>query len=216
MGSEMIFLSILQNISDFFRVLVDSIPEPYKILISLLLYTLFIVIYAIFIWKFYGFMAEREILKLNLKQYTRSKRPSLEKFSEIVLNIVEYIIILPFLVLFWFTIFSIFLLLLSKSQSVYQILLISAAIIASTRITSYLSENLSRDLAKIFPFTVLAMFLLDPEFFNINIILDKIIQIPEIFKHLVMFILFIFSIEFMLRLLYTIAVYFYSKKEEPE
>ena len=70
-------------------------------------------------------------------------------------------IILPFLFLFWFTVFSLFLLLLSESQNAEQILLISAAIIASTRISAYISEDLSKDLAKIFPFTVLALFVLN-------------------------------------------------------
>tara|TARA_Y100000034_G_scaffold125316_1_gene174679 strand:- start:508 stop:1173 length:666 start_codon:yes stop_codon:yes gene_type:complete len=209
--------SILQGFVNFFQSLVNSVPEQYRILVSLLLYTIFIVIYAVFIWKFYRFMAEREIIKLNLSQYNYSSRPGLDKFLSIVLSTIEYVIILPFLVFFWFSVFSIFLLVLSSSQEPEMILLIAAAIIASTRITSYISQNLSRDLAKIFPFTVLALFLLDPaKFFDINVIFDKIIQIPSLFGNILMFLIFIFSIELILRLVYSISAFIYSRKGEVE
>jgi len=199
---------MLQGISVFFQNLVTSIPEQYRVLFSLLLYTIFIVIYVVFIWKFYRFLAEREIIKLNLSQYNLSANPGLGKFLDVVLNTVEYVIILPFLVFFWFSVLSIFLLLLSNSQKAELILLIAAAIIASTRITAYISQGLSRDFAKIFPFTVLALFLLDPEgFLNINIVFDKIIQIPALFNNILMFLVFIFGIELILRFVYTIAVF---------
>ena len=212
----MVLDAILQSFSGFFQNLVNSIPERYQVLISLVLYTIFIVIYTIFIWKFYRFMAEREIIKLNLKQYNYSKFPALSKFLDVLLNTVEYVIILPFLVLFWFTVFAIFLLLLSKSQSAHQILLITAAIIASTRITAYVSEDLSRDIAKTFPFTVLTLFLLDPNFFNLDTIFDKIIQIPEVFNHIFIFLVFIFGVELILRAVYSLVLFFYSEQEESE
>jgi hypothetical protein len=193
----------------------NSVPEEQKVLVSLLLYTLFIVLYAVFIWKFYRFMAEKDIIKFNLSQYNRSKSPALEKSYALLLNILQYLIILPFLVLFWFTVFSILLLILSKSQSTYQILLITAAIIASTRVAAYLNEGLSRDLAKIFPFTVLALFILDPDFFNINILFDKFVQVPEIFSNILIFVVFIFGIELILRLVYSFAAFIYSKRGEP-
>ncbi len=206
---------IIEAISGFFEGLMNSVPEQYRILVSLFLYTIFIVIYAVFIWKFYRFVAEREIIKLNLSQYNFSKHPTLGKAFETIFNIIEYVIILPFIVFFWFSMFSIFLLVLSKSQEPYQILLISAAIIASIRVTSYINMNLSRDLAKIFPFTVLALFLIDPEFFNVNIVFDKIAQIPELFGNILVFIIFIFVIEFILRVVYSIAMFIYSRRGEP-
>ena len=123
-------------------------------------------------------------------------------------------IILPFLVLFWFAIFSMFLLVLSESQSAQQILLISAAIIASTRITAYISEDLSKDIAKIMPFTVLAMFVLGSQFFNLENIFLKISQIPVLFNHVLMFVIFIFVTEFVLRGVHSIIQLIYSSSEE--
>src|SRR3989344_7653113 len=125
---------------DFFQITLDSIadfiPQEYQVLFNLLIYTIFIVLYSIFIWKFYKFLASKEIIHLNLKQYNHSNNPFLEKLFAVVLYTVEYLIILPFLVFFWFTIFSSFLMILSRSDNTFQILLISAAIIASTRITA--------------------------------------------------------------------------------
>tara|TARA_Y100000310_G_scaffold325724_1_gene389617 strand:+ start:3238 stop:3915 length:678 start_codon:yes stop_codon:yes gene_type:complete len=191
-------------IINIFRGFREAIPVKYQLLFDLFLYTIFIAIYAIFIWKFYKFLASREIIQLNLKQYNHSQYPGLEKLFAVALFTVEYMIILPFLVFFWFTILSLFLLLLSESQSAQQILLIAAAIIASTRITSYISEDLSKDLAKIFPFTVLALFILQPNFFNLENMFAKIGQIPGLFSNIVVFLVFIFAVEFILRGVYSI------------
>jgi len=128
----------------------------------------------------------------------------------------EYLIILPFLVFFWFSIFSIFLLVLSESQNTLQILLISAAIIASTRITSYISEDLSKDLAKILPFTILAAFILGSSFFNVEGVMTKISQIPSLFDNIITFVVFIFIIEFVFRLLFSVFQFVKSKDENNE
>ncbi len=209
-------MMFVDGFKDFLLGIESSIPAEYKILVSLFLYTFFIVIYAVFIWKFYKFLASREVIELNLKQYNNSKRPALEKIFAVMLYTVEYMIILPFLVLFWFAILSLFLLVLSESGDASQILMIAAAIIVSTRVTAYISEDLSKDIAKILPFTVLAMFILNPNFFNLEGLFEKIIQIPEIFNHILMFVVFIFIIEFVLRGLYSIVELFQSSGDSSE
>jgi len=201
---------IFENVLGFFQGLINSIPEGHRLIFSLFLYTILIVVYSVFIWKFYRFMAERDIIKLNLKQYSNTERPGLGKFYEVLLSTFEYLIILPFLVLFWFSVFSIFFLLLSENQSAEQILLITTAIIASTRVTAYISQNLSKDIAKIFPFTVLVLFLLDPNFFKISSFFDKIIQIPTLFDKVLVFVIFIFIVEFTLRIIYSLAAVIHS------
>ena len=207
---------VLETIIDFAQGIINSISEPYKSLFVILMYTLFIVIYAVFIWKFYKFLSSKDILQLNLNQYNHSIHPVLEKIFVVVLYTIEYMVILPFLVLFWFAILSMFLLLLSYSESVQQILMISAAIIASIRVTAYISEDLSKDVAKILPFTILAMFILDTNLFNSEQILERVLQIPSLFTHVLMFIIFIFVIEFVLRMVYLVAQFFSSEEERAE
>jgi hypothetical protein len=201
---------------EFFKNLVNSVPADQRILVTLGIYTFFIVIYSIFIWKFYRFLASREVIQLNLKQYNKSKHPVIEKVFAVFLFTIEYLIILPFLVLFWFVILSLFLLLISESNDVSQILLISSAIIASTRITAYIGEDLSKDIAKILPFTILSAFLLGHSVFDAAGIFEKMMQIPSLFNHIVMFLAFIFVIEFVLRSLFSIVELFYSGEKTKE
>jgi len=189
-------------------------PEGPDVLFSLIVYTILILMYSVFIWKFYRFLASRDIIQLNLKQYNYSNHPVLEKFAAVGLYALEYLIILPFLVFFWFAILSIFLLVLSESQNTLQILLISAAIIASTRVTSYISEDLSKDLAKILPFTILAAFILGTSFFDLDLVITKISQIPSLFDNIITFVVFIFIIEFVFRILYSIYQLITSKNED--
>ncbi len=194
----------------------NILPNDQKVLFSLIVYTILILMYSIFIWKFYRFLASRDIIQLNLSQYNYSSHPVIEKFAAVGLYALEYLIILPFLVFFWFSIFSIFLLVLSESQNTLQILLISAAIIASTRVTSYISEDLSKDLAKILPFTILAAFILGSSFFNTEGVIDKISQIPSLFDNIITFVVFIFIIEFIFRLLFSVFQFVKSKDEDDD
>jgi len=207
---------IFDSIANLFKNIRTGISPKYLLLFDLFLYTILIAIYAIFIWKFYKFLARRNILQLNLKQYKHSTYPGLEKFLAVILFTIEYIIVLPFLVLFWFTVFSLFLLLLSENQNAQQILLVSAAIIASTRIAAYISGDLAKDLAKIFPFTVLALFVLNPNFFNTAIMFEKIAQIPGLFNNIVVFVIFIFVVELILRSFYSVVQLISSSVEDQE
>lgn len=199
---------------DYFQSIVNSVPADQKLFFSLIVYTLLILVYSLFIWKFYRFLASREVIQLNLKQYNYSNHPILEKIFAVILYTIEYLIILPFLVIFWFAILSIFLLVLSESQNTEQILLIAAAIITSTRITAYISEDLSKDIAKILPFTVLAAFILGFNSIDAGGIFTKFSHVPGLFNNILVFLIFIFVIEFVLRSFYSIFEFFKSSEDE--
>lgn len=205
---------VFKFIIGYFENLVNSIPEDQKLFFTLMVYTGLIFIYSLFIWKYYRFLASREIIQLNLSQYNYSKHPLFEKVFAMALYTVEYLIILPFLVTFWFAILSIFLLVLSESQDTSKILLISAAIIASTRITAYVSEDLSKDIAKILPFTILAAFLLGANFIDVGQILARMYQVPLLFNNILIFLIFIFVIEFFFRGVYSILQLMRSDEED--
>ena len=57
----------------------EQIPDLYKPFVILAIYTIIIAIYSIFIWKFYKFLAKRNIIELNLSQYSRTEHPFLNK-----------------------------------------------------------------------------------------------------------------------------------------
>ena len=127
--------------------IVSQIPPEYGIFIGIGIYTVLIAIYSIFVWKFYRFLAKRDVIQLNLSQYNWTEHPTWNKVLASALFFLEYIVIMPVLVFLWFALLSVFLLILSREQTVQNILLISAGIVAATRMTSYFSEDLSKDLA---------------------------------------------------------------------
>jgi hypothetical protein len=193
----------------------DSLPENYRLLFRIFLYTLLIAIYSIFVFEFYRFLARKNIFRLNLSQYNTSSHPLKKKFFATLLFLLEYVIIVPIIVFFWFAVLSLILLLLSEDQSIDQILLISAAVVGAVRITSYFKEDLSRDVAKMFPFTVLAVFLLSPGFFNFGSIVSKIFEIPLFLNHILWYLIFVAVLEVFIRVVYTIS-FFFKKPEEQE
>src|SRR3989344_2541240 len=98
---------------------------------------LFITLYALFIWEFYRFIGKRDIIKLDLNKYNNATHPTVSKILEILLFFIESLIIFPIVIFFWFIVLSLFLLFLSKSQSINQIILIAAGTVGAIRITSY-------------------------------------------------------------------------------
>ena len=179
-------------------------PEPYKSYLVLGIFILLISIYSIFVWKFYRFLAKRDLLELNLNQYNNSDHPFLKKFFEVLLFIAEYIIILPVVVFFWFFVISIILLLLAKEHSISNILLISATMVGAVRISAYYNEDLSKDLAKLFPLTILAVAFLTPNFFDLNDTISKISEIPNLFTNTIFYLISIVILEFILRIFFLI------------
>lgn len=186
------------------------VPDRYQSLINLLIFALLISVYSIFTYHFYMNLSKKDILELNLTKYNRSTHPFLTKLYASLLNILEYIIILPFLIFFWFAILALIILILSESQAAAQVVTITAAIIAAIRILSYYNEDLAHELAKIFPFTVLMISLLTPNFFSLDRILSFASELPAFFNSTLYFFVFIIAIELVLRVLDTLINLIYS------
>ncbi|PIN78141.1 hypothetical protein COV15_00580 [Candidatus Woesearchaeota archaeon CG10_big_fil_rev_8_21_14_0_10_34_12] len=207
-------MTLTDSLNSIYTLILSPIPANYKIFFDLLLYTLIIVLYAMFIWKFYRLLSKRDLIKLNLNQYNTTEHPFFSKFLAAVFFLLEYIIILPFLVFFWFVVLSAFILVLSKAQGIDHILVVAVAIIAATRMASYYSEDLSKDLAKMIPFTLLGIFLIDPDFFSVSELIDKVLEIPNLLNHIFMFLVFVLVLEVIMRAIYTVTDFFSSSSEE--
>jgi len=171
-----------------------------SLMLTLIFFTAVIVIYAIFVFYFYRFLAKKNLIELNLNQYNQYTNPTVVKIFAAILYVIEYIILLPIVTFFWFTILSVLILLLAKGLSVEIILLISSALVAAVRITAYVSENLSEDLAKLLPFNLLAIAITTAGFFNISDLLQRIYEIPSLFSSIPYYLLFIVAIELIMRI----------------
>ncbi|MFA4960351.1 MAG: hypothetical protein WC548_01685 [Candidatus Pacearchaeota archaeon] len=165
----------------------------------LLFFTTVIVIYSLFVYYFYRFLAKKNILELNLSQYNQYGSPALAKFVAVVFYFLEYLFLLPILTFFWFAILSVLILFLAEGIPTGTILLITAAFVASVRVTSYFNERISVELAKIVPITFLAIAITDLGFFNVAKLLSKFHDVPLLFNDIIYFLLFIAAVEVIMR-----------------
>ena len=206
-------MAIGEGLIESYNLFVQSLPQWAQNFISFFLLALLILIYAIFIWKFYRWISTKNLLELNLNKYNKSKHPATAKMVAGGFYLLEYIIILPFLIFFWFLIFTVFLLLLTESLPVSTLLIISATIIAAIRMTAYYNEDLSKDLAKLVPFTLLGVSIVNPNFFNVGRVISQITEIPQFTSHIVSYLIFIVVLEVVLRI-FEFAFSIFNLKEE--
>ncbi|MCR4284704.1 MAG: hypothetical protein NUV97_01505 [archaeon] len=198
--------------------ILDRLPAIFSgeasLTITLLFFTAVIVIYSVFIYYFYTFLAKRNIIEFNLKQYNLYENPILVKFFAVVFYIIEYIVLLPIMTFFWFAVLAILILLLADGLDAGTILLISAALVASVRVASYVSEILSKDLAKMIPFTLLAIAITKHGFFDVSALLSRIGEIPLLFSNLPYYLLFIVAVEMIMRFFEIISEVFNLRKKK--
>jgi hypothetical protein len=179
--------------------LLDLFKGESALIFTLAFFTTVIVIYSIFVFYFYRFLARKNIIELNLSQYNQYSSPETTKFFAAIFYIIEYIILLPILTFFWFAVLSALILVLAKDIDTSTILLISAALVASVRATSYVSQDLAKDLAKMLPFTLLAIAITTAGFFDIPALIMRVTEIPALFSDVPYYLIFIVAIELVMR-----------------
>lgn len=189
------------GVSEFMQNFSDMSSGDAGLILKLLFFTSVIVVYSVFIFYFYKFLAKKNIININLNKYNNSDNPSTTKFFAVLFYIIEYIIILPVITFFWFSVLSILVLVLAKNIPITIVLLISGSLVASVRITAYVSEQLSQDLAKLIPFILLGIAITDPLFFTLAPLLERIIEIPSLLTKIPYYLVFIVSVELFMRFL---------------
>ena len=197
--------------------LVNSLMGPLfqtSLIRSIGLITLFIVAYSIFVFYFYRFLAKKNILNLNLTKYNQYEFGTVYRFFAIVFFILEYLLILPFITFFWFGVLSVLMLVLSQGMPITQILIVAASLIAAIRITSFVSEDLSRDLAKMIPLALLAMAITSANF-DMGVVVEELRKIPSLLTMSVNFLIFIVGIEVVMRLI-DFVLNFFRKDDSDE
>ncbi|MBU0615914.1 MAG: hypothetical protein KJ601_07515 [Nanoarchaeota archaeon] len=190
-----------------------SLGEAQSVTKPLVLFVVGIVAYAFFVFKFYRFLASRDIFDLNLQQYSGKGTGFFVKLLKLILYCIEYLLLFPLFSFFWFGIITALLAFLSKSNDISGILLIAMALVAAVRITAYFTEDLSKDLAKMLPFALLGVFLVDISYFSFQGSLEVLKQLPEMWKTIVYYLGFTILLEFVLRIGFSIISPFLSKEE---
>lgn len=174
--------------------------------LELVIFTAGLFLYAVFVWKFYRTVSKRDLFKIDLKKYNlpyvRWRRT--KKVGSSILYAFKHIVIFPLYTSFWFALLSVFLFIMAKEMVVSQIIYISIAMIATVRITAYYHEELAGDLAKVLPFSLLAILFTEPSFFSFDVFYSRITQIPSTIPIIVEAFIFTLVLEWALRLMYLI------------
>lgn len=171
-------------------------------LLSIVFYSLGMVVYAVMVYKFYKNLARRDIFRVDIE---RPRQGSfLGAIWDGLLFLVRSLVLFPVVTFIWFLLLSGILLFLSKSHTVAQILLMSMTIIAAARVTAYYNEELSVDVAKLIPFTLLGVFIVDSTYFSMESAIRKFYSVPS-YTHLVLqYMIYIVILEFSLYSLHRI------------
>ena len=193
------------------------IDTALRLLWPVAIYVIGMAVYVLFVFKFYRFVASRDMFKLDLSKYEESRHRLVRGFLHVVLYAAKYLLLFPAFAFFWFAVFTLILTILSKDRPFSDILLISLATVSAIRVSAYYSEDLSRDLAKILPFAVLAIFLIDASFFKINASLEVLKQANDHRESIFYYMMFLIVVEFALRLLLAVGAFLVSlRKPKPK
>lgn len=207
---------VVSSLISFYDSLISSLPAQYADMIIVFIFAALISFYAIFTWKFYRFLSKKDLIDINLSRYNTLTQPFFKKLLAAGLYLIEYIIVLPFLIFFWFGVLAILILVLSEELLINQVVIVAAAMVAAIRMLSYYEEDLSKDLAKMFPFTILAIFILSPGFFSLERVLTNLIEIPNFIGNILSFLVLIIGLELILRILDLLKNLLISEKDSVE
>lgn len=163
-------------------------------------YSIGMVIYGIFIWNFYRFLARREMIPLRLKKYQTDGK----KITSIIAHVFKYVIIFPLVVLVWFVVYSTFLFFMAPDLPTEHVFLIVISLVVTVRISAYYKEDLAKDFAKLIPFALLGIFLTSNIFFTPNDILDRAYGFVPFLGKILGFVIYAILVEAILRILFLV------------
>lgn len=185
---------------------------------DLITYTAGMVLYSFFVWKFYRFVARREIIPIDLEKYSSRGKKSPIKVGA---YIISYMVLFPFFLFLWFFVYSFFIYFLARDIPTEMVLLISITVIVATRVAAYYKEDLAKDLGKLLPFSLLAIFLTSPaffsdtgNFFSLSDLQSRFQEIPLLSVEIVQFILYAIFVEAFLRTVFLIKRKIRPPKDE--
>ena len=159
-----------------------------------------ITIYSFFIFKFYRYLAKKDLLNQHWHRSYGWNDGFFKRLVKSIFYLFEYVFAIPVLISFWFVFLAALILLMSDNLP-SQILLLAMAIIGSIRITAYYDEGLSRDLSKMIPFALLGVFILNPAFLSVGSLLASAKEFVYLFDMFFYYLIFLMMLEFVLRII---------------
>ncbi|MHA7734772.1 hypothetical protein [Nitrosopumilus sp. S6] len=167
---------------------------------DLLGYSIGMVIYGIFIWNFYRFLARREMIPLRLKKYETDGK----KITSIIAYFVKYVVVFPLVVLVWFVVYSTFLFFMAPDLQTEHVFLIVISLVVTVRISAYYKEDLAKDFAKLIPFALLGIFLTSNIFFTVEDVAERTLGFLPFLGKILGFVTYAIIVEAILRILFLV------------
>lgn len=158
-----------------------------------------VAIYAVLIFNLYRFMSRKNVFNLDFSKYEESRHPALQKTLHLIFYIAKYLLIFPLFAFFWFGVLVIMVAFLSKTKEVEDLLLIAMAVLTAVRVTSYYTEDLSRDIAKMLPFALLGIFLIDLRYFDFTTSTELLNRVGGQWESIFYYWVFVVALELALR-----------------
>ena len=168
--------------------------------IDLLGFSFGMVAYGVFVWHFYRLIAKREIVSLTLQKYQTGGR----KLTSIILYFARYVVVFPLVVTAWFFAYSLFMFFLAPEIDPDFVFLIVISLVVAIRIAAYYKEDLSKDLAKMIPFSLLGIFLVNNTMFTIDQFVGRLDDFIPFVGTIAAFVLYAIGIEAVLRVLFLV------------
>jgi hypothetical protein len=144
-------------------------------------------------------MSRKNIFNLDFSKYEESGHPALRKILHLIFYLAKYLLIFPLFAFFWFGVLVVMVAFLSKTKEVEDLLLIAMAVLTSVRVTSYYTEDLSRDIAKMLPFALLGIFLIDLRYFDLGSSTGLLNQVADEWRSIFYYWVFVVLLELVLR-----------------
>ena len=192
------------DISSFFPNGLD-INDALDLLGPVATYVVGMSIFAIFVFKFYRFVAARDVIALDLAKYEGMSFGWAKSLFHFIVYVVKYLLLFPVFAFFWFAILTVILAFLSKEQTFSETLLIALVTVSAIRVTAYYKEDLARDLAKILPFAVLSALIINASFSSVSDSLDRLRMAGDHSETIFYYLLFLIALELVLRLIVGVA-----------
>ncbi len=175
--------------------------EAYDALRPLALFVVSVTLYGVFVFHFYRFLARKDIFQLDLEKYNEAKHPLLRKTVSVAFYIFKSLLLFPLFVTFWFLVMAGLLLLMGRNQSIDGIMLAAIGVVAAIRICAYYNGALATDIAKILPFALLGIMLIDNSLIRIPQSTDSIQQAAMRLETMIYYLAGVVALEFTLRIL---------------
>ena len=168
--------------------------------LDLLIFSSGMVAYGIFIWHFYRLISRREIVSLPLEKYDSDGR----KITSIAVYAIKYVLVFPLVITSWFFVYSLFMFFLAPEIKQDFVFLVVISLVIAIRISAYYKEDLSKDLAKMIPFALLGIFLVNTSLFTLDQFILRLDSFVPFVGKIAAFIIFAIGVEAVLRILFLI------------